>query len=61
LDGEPGPYRDIVLLNAAGALMAADKTPDGDWRQGVATAVDAIDSGRAKRVLAKLIAVSNRA
>src|SRR5690606_40864278 len=28
LAGEPGPYRDIVLLNAAAALVVADRTQD---------------------------------
>lgn len=57
LDGETGAYRDIVLLNAAAALIVADKAET--LREGVDMAAKAIDSGAAKAVLAKLIAVSN--
>jgi anthranilate phosphoribosyltransferase len=42
-----GPRRDIVLLNAAGALSLAD----GDWPAGLAAARTAIDSGAALRTL----------
>lgn len=59
LDGEPGAYRDIVLLNSAAALIVADKV--ADLRSGVDMAAKAIDSGAAKAVLQKLIAVSNGA
>jgi anthranilate phosphoribosyltransferase len=41
--GEPGPRRDIVLLNAAAVLVAADLTPD--IPSGVALAARTIDSG----------------
>jgi anthranilate phosphoribosyltransferase len=57
LDGEAGPYRDITLFNAAAALVVAGKT--ATLTEGVALAARAIDSGAAKKVLAKLIAVSN--
>lgn len=56
-DGASGAYRDIVLLNAAAALIVADKADD--LKQGVAIAREAIDSGAAKQTLAKLVAVSN--
>jgi len=56
LDGVKGPYRDIVLLNAAAALIVAGRA--SDLRHGVAMAADEIDSGRAERTLEKLIAVS---
>jgi anthranilate phosphoribosyltransferase len=56
-DGAPGAYRDIVLLNAAAALIVADKADD--LKAGVAIARDAIDSGKAKNTLARLVAVSN--
>lgn len=59
LDGEPGAYRDIVLLNSAAALIVGDKAHS--LREGVDMAARAIDSGAAKRVLEKLIAVSNGA
>jgi anthranilate phosphoribosyltransferase len=57
LDGNPGPYRDIVLLNAAGALIVAGKAKD--LKEGVATAAKAVDSGRARAVLAQWIAITN--
>jgi anthranilate phosphoribosyltransferase len=59
LDGVRGPYRDIVLLNSAAALVIADRA--GDLAAGVARARDAIDSGAAKAALARLVAVSNEA
>jgi anthranilate phosphoribosyltransferase len=46
-----------VLLNAAAALIVADKADD--LKSGVAMAKEAIDSGAAKQTLAKLVAVSN--
>ncbi len=59
LDGAHGPYRDIVLLNAAAALIVAGKT--AELKDGVARARDAIDSGRAKTALARLVASSQEA
>jgi anthranilate phosphoribosyltransferase len=56
-DGAPGGYRDIVLLNAAAALIVADKVDD--IRTGAEAAAQAIDSGKAKETLARLVAVSN--
>ena len=55
LDGVRGPYRDIVLLDSAAALVIADRA--GDLAAGVARARDAIDSGAAKAALARLVAV----
>jgi anthranilate phosphoribosyltransferase len=57
LAGRPGPYRDIVLLNSAAALVVAGKA--ADLKGGAALAAQAIDSGRAKHVLAELAAISN--
>ena len=57
LAGEAGPYRDIVLYNAAAALMIADKAQD--LKDGVAQATAAIDDGRARQTLDKLIAITN--
>jgi anthranilate phosphoribosyltransferase len=57
LAGRPGPYRDIVLLNSAAALVVAGKA--ADLKAGAALAAQAIDSGRAKHVLAELAAISN--
>ena len=56
-DGAPGAYRDIVLLNAAAALIVADKAET--LREGAEAAAAAIDSGKAKDTLARLVAVSN--
>ena len=52
LRGAPGPYRNIVLLNAAAALVVAGRT--GDLRAGAAQASRSIDSGAAAEVLARL-------
>ncbi|MFY8031046.1 MAG: anthranilate phosphoribosyltransferase, partial [Devosia sp.] len=57
LDGSKDPYRDVVLLNSAAALIVADKADT--LKAGVALAAEAIDSGKARRVLDQLIAVSN--
>lgn len=56
LQGVAGPRRDIVLLNAAYALVAANRatTPE----QGIALAAEAIDSGRAMEQLEKLIQIT---
>jgi anthranilate phosphoribosyltransferase len=52
LEGEQGPRRDIVLVNAAAALVAAEKTDD--LSAGLVLAAESIDSGKA---LAKLEAL----
>ena len=49
LGGATGPRRDVVLLNSAAALRAAGIAPD--FKEGIAVAADAIDSGRAGDVL----------
>eukprot|EP00873_Tetraselmis_striata_P030421 jgi/Tetstr1/450685/TSEL_037721.t1 len=56
LEGTKGAYRDIVLLNAAAAFIIADKVQT--LPEGVAMGAEAIDSGRAKATLDKLVAVS---
>ncbi|QKP75972.1 anthranilate phosphoribosyltransferase [Methyloligella sp. GL2] len=56
LEGMAGPFRDIVLFNAGAALMVGGKA--NSLQKGVAMAAEAIDSGAAKAVLEKLIAVS---
>ncbi|MBL4595217.1 MAG: anthranilate phosphoribosyltransferase [Robiginitomaculum sp.] len=58
LDGKPGAFRDIVLLNTGAALLVAGLAKD--LHQGIAMANQAIDSGKAKAALAKLVLVSNR-
>jgi anthranilate phosphoribosyltransferase len=57
LDGAPGAYRDIALLNAAAALVVAGKA--ASLRDGVALGDAAVRSGAARRTLDRLIAVSN--
>jgi anthranilate phosphoribosyltransferase len=57
LDGQSGPYRDIVLLNAGAALLVADKA--GDLRDGAGLAAEAIDSGKARETLARLVTITN--
>lgn len=57
LDGTDGPAREVVLLNAGAALFIAGRVES--VREGITQAAGAIDSGRAKRVLQQLIAVSN--
>jgi anthranilate phosphoribosyltransferase len=49
LDGEPGPYRDAVLFNAAAALLVAGEVET--WAEGVEEAAEAIDKGLAKALL----------
>jgi len=49
LDGKPGPVREIVLVNAAAALVVADVADDFD--AGAQLAREALDSGGAARVL----------
>ncbi|MDG2243983.1 MAG: anthranilate phosphoribosyltransferase [Rhodospirillaceae bacterium] len=56
LDGAPGAYRDIVLLNAAAALIVVDKVCD--LKEGAAIASRAIDSGNAKTTLANFVALT---
>jgi len=58
LDGEHGPHRDVVLLNAAAATVVAGLA--GDLEEGVAAAQASIDDGRAGNVLERLVEVSNR-
>jgi anthranilate phosphoribosyltransferase len=57
LAGEKGPLRDIVALNAAAALVAADMTPD--LKAGVRLAEEAIDSGAARSRLEAFVRVTN--
>lgn len=57
LDGAKDAYRDIVLLNAAATLIVADKA--ADLKTGASMAAEAIDSGKARAVLDRLVAVTN--
>ena len=58
LDGEPGPRRDIVLMNAAAALVAGGRARE--LKEGVALAGQSIDAGAARGKLQALIALSQR-
>ncbi len=57
LAGGHGPFRDVVLLNAAAALVIAEKARN--LKQGVALATDAIDTGAAQLSLRKLVEITN--
>jgi anthranilate phosphoribosyltransferase len=57
LDGNQGPPRDIVLLNAGAALFIAGRVDS--VREGIAQAAAAIDNGRATQVLQQLVATSH--
>jgi len=56
LAGAAGPYRDIVLINAAAAFLVADKVET--LREGVELAASVIDDGRAAQALERLIAAT---
>jgi anthranilate phosphoribosyltransferase len=57
LAGAPGPERDIVLLNAAGGLMAAGRA--ASIEEGMAIAAVTVDDGAAARALQGLVGTSN--
>ncbi len=57
--GEDTPHRDIVLVNASAALVAAGRA--ANFVEGVQLAAESIDSGAARGKLEKLIAFSNAA
>ena len=56
LQGAKGPRRDVVLLNTAAALRAAGVA--ATWKEGLGTAAEAIDSGRAGDVLQRWAKIS---
>ncbi|MBV7260240.1 anthranilate phosphoribosyltransferase [Erythrobacter crassostreae] len=53
LTGAPGPYRDAVLFNAAGALAVAQR--GSEWPERVSIAAEALDSGKALQLLERWI------
>jgi anthranilate phosphoribosyltransferase len=57
LEGKPGAYRDIALMNAAASLVVAGKT--NTLADGAKLAAQSIDSGAARARLEKLVSVSN--
>lgn len=57
LAGEPGPRRDIVLLNAGAAIAVSGAA--SDLREGIRLAAQSIDSGAARQALERLAEASN--
>jgi anthranilate phosphoribosyltransferase len=57
LEGKPGAFRDVALLNAAAALIIAGKAKT--LKDGVALGAKSLDGGAAMNKLKQLIAVSN--
>ena len=57
LNGEPGPKRDVILLNAAAAIYVAGRSKS--LKEGLAAAADSIESGRAMNKLEALKRVSS--
>ena len=57
LEGQEGPFRDVVMLNAAAGLHVYGKADT--LKQGAAMAAEAIDSGKARQTLRALAALSN--
>lgn len=57
LRGEKGPKRDVVLINAAAALIAADRAES--LEEGIAVSADSIDNGAAWSKLEALVAFTN--
>jgi anthranilate phosphoribosyltransferase len=56
LDGERSAYRETVRFNTAAALIVAGRTED--WAEGAAMAAEALDSGAAKHLLERWIALA---
>jgi anthranilate phosphoribosyltransferase len=56
LEGEPGRRREVVLLNAAAAIIAGGR--EDQWPAALTLAADSIDSGRAAQALRRLVATS---
>jgi anthranilate phosphoribosyltransferase len=52
LNGEKGPKRDIVLLNAAAGIIVGGKAKD--LKEGLAKATESVDSGEALNILNQL-------
>jgi anthranilate phosphoribosyltransferase len=56
LDGKKGPASRVALANAAAALLAADRV--GELKEGVRLAQASIESGRARAILERLVALA---
>jgi anthranilate phosphoribosyltransferase len=57
LAGKPGAFRDVALLNAAAALLVADKAKS--LKEGLELAAKSVDTGAARKRLERLIEISN--
>ena len=58
LHGEPGHYRDVVLVNTAAALFTAGRVQS--LKEGMSLAAESLHSGAARRTLARLVDFTNR-
>lgn len=59
LDGRTGPYRDVVVLNAAAGFHVAGRA--ADLAEGAALAAAALDDGAARAALARLVELGTEA
>ena len=57
LAGKPGAFRDVALLNAAAALLVADKAKS--LKEGLELAAKSVDTGAARKRLDRLVEISN--
>ena len=57
LEGNPGPKRDVVVLNAAAGLVAAGRATD--MAEGLSLSQQAVDSGDAAKALDRMVTVSS--
>ncbi len=57
LDGKTGPHRDIILLNAAAAIVAGQGA--ANLKEGLAVAAQSIDSGTAREKLNALVKMTS--
>lgn len=58
LNGKKGPMQDVVLLNASAALVAGGVS--SDFKKGIKSAKESIESGKAIEKLEKLVEFSNK-
>jgi anthranilate phosphoribosyltransferase len=58
LQGEPGPRRDVVAVNAAAGLILGGMAEG--WRDGVALATRMITTGRALKMLSDLVSFTRQ-
>ncbi|MEM9739110.1 MAG: anthranilate phosphoribosyltransferase, partial [Pseudomonadota bacterium] len=57
LDGQAGPFRDVVCLNAGCALHVLGRA--ANLEEGALKALDAIETGAARATLTKLVNLSH--